>query len=155
MSESDEVEVVRGSGNVFRDLRLPDADTEQMKSALAAEILKAMREQGLTHAAAAARAEVQRADISRICKVDLDRVTIDRLARIAEPPRSTGRGGRQRRRTASRSQGSRRQISAVTLEAGQRGRHQATFVAQWPRYANSAKSGSTRPRQWPCNAATW
>jgi predicted XRE-type DNA-binding protein len=82
MSESDDVEVVRGSGNVFRDLRLGDADTEQMKSALAAEILKAMREQGLTHAAAAARAEVPRADISRICKVDLDRFTIDRLVRI-------------------------------------------------------------------------
>ena len=83
MSESDDVEVVRGSGYVFRDLRLPDADTEQMKSALAAEILKAMRQQGLTHAAAAERAEVQRADISRICKVDLDRFTIDRLVRIA------------------------------------------------------------------------
>jgi predicted XRE-type DNA-binding protein len=82
MSESDDFEVVHGSGNVFRDLRLPDADTEQMKSALAAEILKAMREQGLTHAAAAERAEVQRADISRICKVDLDRFTIDRLVRI-------------------------------------------------------------------------
>jgi len=83
MSESDDLEVVHGSGNVFHDLRLPDADAEQMKSALAAEILKAMREQGLTHAAAAERADVQRADISRICKVDLDRFTIDRLVRIA------------------------------------------------------------------------
>ncbi len=82
MSEGDDLEVVRGSGNVFRDLGLADADTEQMKSALAAEILKAMREQGLTHAAAAERAEVQRADISRICKVDIDRFTIDRLVRI-------------------------------------------------------------------------
>jgi predicted XRE-type DNA-binding protein len=82
MSESGDFEVVRGSGNVFRDLGLPDADTEQMRSTLAAEILKAMREQGLTHAAAAARAEVQRADISRICKVDIDRFTIDRLVRI-------------------------------------------------------------------------
>ena len=79
---NDEFDVVRGSGNVFRDLGLPDADTERMKSALAAEIIKAMREQGLTHAAAAERAEVQRADISRICKVDLDRFTIDRLVRI-------------------------------------------------------------------------
>jgi predicted XRE-type DNA-binding protein len=82
MSEADDLDVVRGSGNVFRDLGLADADTEQMKSALAAEILKAMREQGLTHAAAAERAGVQRADISRICKVDLDRFTIDRLVRI-------------------------------------------------------------------------
>jgi predicted XRE-type DNA-binding protein len=82
MSDGDEFELVRGSGNVFRDLGLPDADTELMKSALAAEILKAMREQGLTHAAAAERAGVQRADISRICRVDIDRFTIDRLVRI-------------------------------------------------------------------------
>jgi predicted XRE-type DNA-binding protein len=82
MSEGDDLELVRGSGNVFRDLGLPDADTERMKSALAAEIIKAMREQGLTQTAAAERADVQRADISRICKVDLDRFTIDRLVRI-------------------------------------------------------------------------
>jgi hypothetical protein len=48
MNEDDAVEVVRGSGDVFRDLGLPDPDTEPMKSALAAEILKAMREQQLT-----------------------------------------------------------------------------------------------------------
>jgi predicted XRE-type DNA-binding protein len=47
-----------------------------------AQILNAMREQGLARAVAAARARVQRADISRICKVDLDRFTIDRLVRI-------------------------------------------------------------------------
>jgi predicted XRE-type DNA-binding protein len=82
MSEGDEFEVVRGSGNVFRDLGLPDADTETMKSTLAAEIIKALREERLTHAAAAERAGVQRADISRICNVDLDRFTIDRLVRV-------------------------------------------------------------------------
>jgi predicted XRE-type DNA-binding protein len=82
MSACDDLEVVHGSSNVFRDLGLPNADAEQMKSALAAEILKAIREQGLTHAAAAERAEVQRADISRICRVDLDRFSIDRLVRI-------------------------------------------------------------------------
>jgi predicted XRE-type DNA-binding protein len=82
MSKGEESEVVRGSGNVFRDLGLPDADTEKMKSTLAAEIIKALREERLTHAAAAERAGVQRADISRICNVDLDRFTIDRLVRV-------------------------------------------------------------------------
>jgi predicted XRE-type DNA-binding protein len=79
----DDFEIVRGTGNVFRDMGIPDADTEEMKSALAAEIIKAMREQGLTHEAAAKKAGVQRADISRVCNVDLDRFTIDRLVRIA------------------------------------------------------------------------
>ena len=55
MSQGEDFEVIRGSDNVFRDLGLPDADTEQMKSALAAEIIKTLREQGLTHAAAAER----------------------------------------------------------------------------------------------------
>ena len=50
---------------------------------MAAEVIKAMREQKLTHDAAARKAGVQRADISRICNVDLDRFTIDRLVRIA------------------------------------------------------------------------
>lgn len=82
MTEDEDLGTIRGSGNVFRDLDLPDADAEHMKAALAAEIIKALREQGLTHAAAAGRANVQRADISRICNVDLDRFTIDRLVRI-------------------------------------------------------------------------
>jgi predicted XRE-type DNA-binding protein len=67
---------------VFRDLGLPDADVEEIKSTLAAEIIKVLREERLTHASAAERAGVQRADISRICNVDLDRFTIDRLVRI-------------------------------------------------------------------------
>lgn len=83
MTETDDFEIVRGTGNVFHDMGIPDADTEQMKSALAAEIIGAMREQGLTHAAAAKKAGVQRADISRVCNVDLDRFTIDRLVKIA------------------------------------------------------------------------
>jgi predicted XRE-type DNA-binding protein len=79
----EDFETLEGTGNVFRDLGIPDAENEAVKSGLAAEIIKAMREQKLTHEAAARKAGVQRADISRICNVDLDRFTIDRLARIA------------------------------------------------------------------------
>ena len=35
----DKLELVRGSGNVFRDLGHPNADVEQFKAILAAEIL--------------------------------------------------------------------------------------------------------------------
>ena len=79
----DDLEVLEGTGNAFRDLGIPDAETEQVKSGLAAEIIRTMREQALTHEAAARKAAVQRADISRICNVDLDRFTIDRLVRVA------------------------------------------------------------------------
>lgn len=79
----DDLEILEGTGNVFRDLGIPDAENEEVKSGLAAAIIKAMREQELTHEAAARKAGVQRADISRISNVDLDRFTIDRLVRIA------------------------------------------------------------------------
>ena len=35
----DDFDIVRGSGNVFRDLGHPDADREQLRSLLAARIL--------------------------------------------------------------------------------------------------------------------
>ena len=41
------LEVVRGSGNVFRDLGHPNADVEQFKAILAAEILKMLDREGL------------------------------------------------------------------------------------------------------------
>jgi len=36
------LDVVRGSGNVFRDLRYENADVEQFKAILAAEIIKTL-----------------------------------------------------------------------------------------------------------------
>ena len=38
--KSEELEVVRGSGNVFRDLGYENADVEQLKAVLAAEIIQ-------------------------------------------------------------------------------------------------------------------
>jgi hypothetical protein len=46
-------EVVRGSGNVFRDLGHKNADTEQFKAILATEIIKALDRERLTVRAAA------------------------------------------------------------------------------------------------------
>jgi hypothetical protein len=42
------IEVVRGSGNVFADLGVPDVQLRQFKSIFAAEIVKALDEEGLT-----------------------------------------------------------------------------------------------------------
>jgi hypothetical protein len=36
------LEVVRGSGNVYRDFNMPDADARQLKAILAAEIIKTL-----------------------------------------------------------------------------------------------------------------
>ena len=76
------VEVLRGSGNVFRDLGHANADAEQFKAILAAEIIKALDRDRLTVRAAHARTGIAAADFSRIRNADLGRFTIDRLMSI-------------------------------------------------------------------------
>jgi predicted XRE-type DNA-binding protein len=80
--KSEKLEVVRGSGNVFRDLRHDNADVEQFKAILAAEIIKALDRQGLSVRAAHGRTGIAAADFSRIRNADLGRFTVDRLMSI-------------------------------------------------------------------------
>lgn len=79
---NDDLELVRGSDNPFRDVGLPDADAELMKADLAAAIVRVIRERDLTGGAAARLAGVPESEISRVRKASLDRFTIDRLVRI-------------------------------------------------------------------------
>jgi predicted XRE-type DNA-binding protein len=76
------LEVVRGSGNVFRDLGAKNADVEQLKAILAAEIIKGLDREHLTVRAAHARTGIAAADFSRIRSADLGRFTVDRLMSI-------------------------------------------------------------------------
>ncbi len=71
--------LVRGSGNVFRDLGRESADVEQLKALLAAEIIKTLDRDELTVRAAHARTGFAAADFSRIRNADLGRFTADRL----------------------------------------------------------------------------
>ena len=74
--------VIRGSGNVYRDLGQGDADVKQFKALLAAEIIKTLDRDGLTVRAAHARTGIAAADFSRIRNADLARFTLDRLVGI-------------------------------------------------------------------------
>jgi predicted XRE-type DNA-binding protein len=76
------MEVVRGSGNVFRDFGDASPDVAQLKAILAAEILKMLDREGLSVRAAHARTGVAAADFSRIRNADLGRFTLDRLMTI-------------------------------------------------------------------------
>src|SRR5882672_8144098 len=76
------VEVVRGSGNVFRDFGYKNADALQSKAILAAEIIKALDRDGSTLRAAHDRTGIAAADFLRIRKGDLGRFTVDRLMSI-------------------------------------------------------------------------
>src|SRR3990172_7321941 len=74
--------VVRGSGNVFRDLGHENADVEQLKAILAAQIIKALDRDGLSVRAAQSRTGIAAADFSRIRNADLGRFTLDRLMAV-------------------------------------------------------------------------
>ncbi len=78
----EQLEVSRGSGNVFRDLGRQNADVEQFKALLAAEIIKALDREGLSVRKVAARTGIAAADFSRIRNADLGRFTVDRLMAI-------------------------------------------------------------------------
>jgi len=79
---SDDVEIIRGSGNVFRDLGHPEADREQLRALLAAKIIGVLDDRKLTVRAAHEVTGVAAADFSRIRKANLGRFTIDRLMTI-------------------------------------------------------------------------
>jgi predicted XRE-type DNA-binding protein len=76
------LDVVRGGGNVFRDLGHENADAEQFKSILATGIIKAVDREGLTVRAAQRRTGIAAADFCRIRNADLGRFTVDRLMAI-------------------------------------------------------------------------
>jgi len=79
---SDDMDIIRGSGNVFRDLGLPDAGREQLRALLAAKIIDVLTERKLTVRAAKEITGVAAADFSRIRNANLGRFTIDRLMTI-------------------------------------------------------------------------
>jgi predicted XRE-type DNA-binding protein len=79
---SERVEVVRGSGNVFRDFANANPDVEQLKAILAAEIIKMLDREGLSVRGAYARTGIAAADFSRIRNANLGRFTLDRLVSI-------------------------------------------------------------------------
>jgi predicted XRE-type DNA-binding protein len=78
----DDFELVRGKGNVFRDLGHANADVEHLKAALAAQIIKVLDAREMTVRGAENATRIAAADFSRIRNAKLDRFTIDRLMHI-------------------------------------------------------------------------
>jgi predicted XRE-type DNA-binding protein len=73
---------MRGSGNVYRDFNMPDADVRQFKAILAAEIMKNLDRKGLSVRKAQRLTGVPAGDVSRIRHADLERFTSDRMMMI-------------------------------------------------------------------------
>ncbi|MCW5698535.1 MAG: XRE family transcriptional regulator [Rhodospirillales bacterium] len=79
---SEEIELVHGSGNVFRDFGHANADVEQTKAILAAKIIGILDERDWSIRKAEAQTGINHSEFARIRNVKLDRFTIDRLIRI-------------------------------------------------------------------------
>ena len=82
MKRKEDIEVIHGSGNVFRDLKRPNADVKQLKGILATEIIKMLDRDKLTVRAAQKKTGTAAADFSRVRNADLARFTVDRLMAI-------------------------------------------------------------------------
>ncbi len=82
MTKKEKIELVHGSGNVFRDFGDPNADIEQLKAILAAKIIGILDDRKLSTRKAEKETGVPHADFVRIRKPELKRFTVDRLIGI-------------------------------------------------------------------------
>jgi predicted XRE-type DNA-binding protein len=82
MSDHDDMELVRGSGNVFRDFGDPNAELEQTRALLAAKIIQVLDDRKLGVRAAERMTGIAASEFSRIRNVRLERFTIDRMITI-------------------------------------------------------------------------
>lgn len=69
----------RGSGHVYRDFQMPDADVRELKAILPAAIMKTLDKKGLSVRKAQRLTGVSAGDLSRIRHADLERFTSDRM----------------------------------------------------------------------------
>jgi predicted XRE-type DNA-binding protein len=76
------IHVTKGSGNVFRDLGLPDAELLQAKADLVHQISLLIEERGLTQMQAADVLGVTQPKISALLHGRLDGFSMDRLVRF-------------------------------------------------------------------------
>ena len=77
--KNEKLEVIRGSGNIYRDLNMPDADVRQLKAILAAEIIETLDRGGLSVRKAQRLTDIDAGDFSRVRNADFRRISVERL----------------------------------------------------------------------------
>jgi len=82
LSMKDDFELIRGSGNVFRDFGRLNANLEQARAILAAEIIRTLDELNLSTRGAEKLTGVSHSEFSRIRNARLERFTLDRMISI-------------------------------------------------------------------------
>ena len=74
-----EISVERGSGNVFADLDLPDAESLLLKAELVSRIDDIIRQCRITQAEAARALDLSRPDLSRLLRGEFRAYSLERL----------------------------------------------------------------------------
>jgi predicted XRE-type DNA-binding protein len=98
--------VTRGSGNIFADLGLPDADEHMLKARVVMFIDKRIAQLGLTQQAAADRMGISQSDVSKMLRGRFENFSLERLLRLvrllgSDVEIKVTTRSRQRRRRAS------------------------------------------------------
>ena len=77
--KKEQLECIRGSGNIYRDFNMPDADVRQLKAILATEIIKTLDRDGLSVRKAQSLTDIDAGDFSRVRNADFRRISVERL----------------------------------------------------------------------------
>jgi predicted XRE-type DNA-binding protein len=99
------VKVDVGSGNIFADLGLPDADTHFLKAQIVAEIYRLTNQRKLTQAQAGKLIGISQPEVSRMFKGNFREYSVDRLMAfltafdrdveiVVRPHKKAGKAGR-------------------------------------------------------------
>jgi predicted XRE-type DNA-binding protein len=82
MAQGSETPIERGSGNVFADLGLPDAEERMAKALLSRLIHKDIERHGLTQLAAAELLGCAQPDVSNLVRGNVAGFSLERLTRF-------------------------------------------------------------------------
>lgn len=99
------IKVERGSGNIFADLGLPDAEIHFLKAQIVSEIYRLTNQRKLTQAAAGKRMGISQPEVSRMFKGHFREYSVDRLMEfltafdrdveiVVKPHKRTGKAGK-------------------------------------------------------------
>jgi len=98
------VKVETGSGNIFADLGLPDAEAHFLKAQIVSELYRLTHERKLTQAQAGERMSISQPEVSRLFKGNFREYSVDRLMGfltafdrdieiVVRPHKKAGKGG--------------------------------------------------------------
>ena len=72
----------KGSGNIFADLGLPDAEEHQLKAVLAVLLKRLIAERGLSQVAAAKLVAMKQPDLSKLLRGQFKLASVEKLLRM-------------------------------------------------------------------------